>query len=287
MLLVWDCPPPKPPFGGPPPWSNTFQVTVWGEGELFWACRKSRVSYLYIPAKPIWDLDSSLFPGLAGWECSWESVSWEDRHRSFGFSGWRRKVGLLQSLEKRGTKREVKEWYLLLSVFSLTFWSSAFKGGLIVRQVETEVSRTEKPRICCFCPSVIPWQPSPWGMNDSCLAAWSGVGGKGLQVWVTEFNEMQSGRNPPLKTSTYYPATCVPQTSCSNCRNKHHSACSQWARVPRVFTWVWAELGISGRGIGWNCDRPEAIKPSYPSCAPFYKWSSEVHEWVQLGQTFF
>ena len=36
-------------------------------------------------------------------------------------------MGLIESLKKRGTKREMKEYYILLSVFFLTFWSSAFK----------------------------------------------------------------------------------------------------------------------------------------------------------------
>lgn len=40
-------------------------------------------------------------------------------------------------------------------------------------------------------------------------------------------------------------------------------------RVPRMFQWFWAVLGISSIGIGWGCDRPETIKLSHHSCDPF------------------
>ena len=53
-----------------------------------------------------------------------------------------------------------------------------------------------------------------------------------------------------------------------SCRKTRRRVCSQWARgqrplmarAPEMFPGAWAELRVSGRDLGWGCDRLEAGK---------------------------
>lgn len=66
--------PNSPHFENPLPGIAFLSSWCEGKGSCF-ELVGNHAHLIYVPAEPIWDLDSHLFPGLAGRGGSWEAVS--------------------------------------------------------------------------------------------------------------------------------------------------------------------------------------------------------------------